>query len=154
MRERDIKEAIRAALEATGEFDGIFLFGFADASDSEAEAVRAVSILPMGFKEDDKWDGVLDGQMLEMGRLKIVIRVREGNAPIRDSEADRLLSVLRNAVNGRALNILIGEDFLYPQWTKITEGNWKDPLPPERDIECTFQYLYDAPDWTGFDTSP
>jgi hypothetical protein len=155
MRERDIRNAIRSALVATDAFDdgGVVLWGFRDASDQGADRTRAVSILPGPGKEDDKWDGVLDGQMLEMDHARLIIRVRDEDIQKRDEDADRLLNICKDALNGAALNTVLGEPVIYPQWTKIISWDWREPTPPQREIECVFQYLFDAPTWTGFDTS-
>lgn len=155
MRERDVLNAIRSALIATNAFDdqGVFLWGFNNAADEGADKTRAVAIIPLDGAEEDLYDDVLAGQMFETDRCKLVILVRDGDDRQRDEDADRLLNVCKDALNGNALNAVMGAQNLYPQWTKILRWSRKEPTPPQREIEAIFQFRFDAPTWVSFDTS-
>jgi len=157
-RERDIVNAVAAALDDTGLFDGIFPWALKDASDESADATRAVVISPIGGHVEDRHDSVVgdganDGEMIQRGRIRLVFLSRDADKQVRDESAGRLLEAAKDAINGRGLVRYLGEGVIYPQWTRVLSWKWDEPQPPQRGIEAVFEYAIDAPGWNLFDTS-
>lgn len=145
-RDSDILDAIEAALEATGEFDGIYRCSASELSGKPADDLRAVCLEPMVESDNDLWDSYSDGPMeLVSAQAAITLIVRHQDARVRDRLVDRLKSVARNALNGRSLCNLTLPDF-----TRFASFQSQKPKPPERMVRGTFAYRYLVDSFTNY----
>lgn len=145
-RDRDVRNAIQAALMATGAFDNVYLWQLATFSDRSSEDARAAAIEPVGWKETDNWDDVASGTIEINATCKIAFLARDEDEQARDEACEDLLNTACNALNGQSLS-----DLTLPQWTKFTDATWKPAIPPERQIVTTFSYRYLVDNCTSFD---
>lgn len=148
-RDRDIRNAMVAALEATNAFDAIYTTGLPKFDDKSAEDLLVVSIQPIDWSESDAYDDAPAGYMQIEGRVRFVFVARAQDEQARDDSVEDLLDFARNALNAQSL-----AELTMPTWTKFISGKWEDPAPPERKITAVFMYRYLVPTWTDFDTTP
>jgi hypothetical protein len=148
-RDRDVRNAIVAALEATNAFDAIYTTGLPNFDDQSAEDILAVSIQPIDWNERDEFDDAPSAYMQIESRLRLVFVARTADPQARDDSAEDLLDFARDALNGQVL-----AGITLPTWTKFSSGKWEDPTPPERKITAVFTYRYLVPTWADFDTTP
>lgn len=148
-RDRDIRDAIVAALQATNAFDAIYTTGLPKFDDQSAEDLLAVSIQPIDWSESDAYDDAPAGYMQIEGRVRFVFVARAQDEQTRDDSVEDLLDFARNTLNAQVL-----AGVTMPTWTKFVSGKWEDPTPPERKITAVFMYRYLVPTWTDFDTTP
>ncbi len=145
-RDADILDAVAAALEATGEFDGIYRCSVTEVGGKRADNLRAVCVEPMTETESDLWDSFSTGPMeVVQAQCAITLIVRHQDAQERDRLIDRLKSVARNALNGRSLKGLTMPDF-----TRFASFQSQRPKPPERQVRGTFQYRYLVDTFTSY----
>jgi hypothetical protein len=57
MRDRDVRNAIQAALIATGAFDGVWIWGLPEAYGTSSSQLAAAAIEPLSSQQDDRFDG-------------------------------------------------------------------------------------------------
>ena len=100
-RERDIRQMIRDVLEATREFDGVYLSGLPEAGRRSGDA-RAVWIEPGETTGPRPWDDTA-GDLLMTCRVNLAFLARDDDPQIRDETAELLLNVAANALGGQAL---------------------------------------------------
>jgi hypothetical protein len=148
-RDRDIRNAIVAALQANDAVDAVYTTGLPKMDDQSAEDLLVASVQPIDWRESDLADGAPAGYMFIDGRVRIVFAARSTNEQERDDAVEDLLEFALNSLNGQSLAGLTMQTF-----TKFSDVRWVDPIPPERQIVATFQYKYLVPTWTSFDTTP
>lgn len=148
-RDRDIRNAIVEALQATNAFDAIYTTGLPKLDDQSAEDLLAVSIQPIDWSESDAYDDAPAGYMQIEGRVRFVFVARAQDEQTRDDSVEDLLDFARNTLNAQVF-----AGVTLPTWTKFVSGKWEDPTPPERKITAVFMYRYLVPTWDGFDTTP
>ncbi len=146
MRDRDVRNAILDALQATNRFDGVYLWSLKDSADQAAGDARAAAIQPISWTESDQWDDVAAGVIQIDAQCRLVLMARDESPDARDESAEQLLNAACNAINGQSLAGLT-----LPAWTKIRSARWKDAIPPERQIEATIVYRYLVDDLASFD---
>jgi hypothetical protein len=147
MRERDIRNAIRDALLATGAFSDVWLTGLPESYGGAASDLTAASIEPASTSLTTGWDAQIAGALDYTARLTVTLLARHDDPQLRDELAEQLLNTLHNAVNGQSLAGLT-----LPAKTLIQSWTWQPAAPPERRIAAvvTFSYLVT---WEGWDTS-
>ena len=148
MRDRDVRNAIVTALEATGAFNGVYLGSLNDISDQSADDDRAAAIEPISWQESDAWDDVATGEIQIDAQCRLTFIARDESFQVRDDSAEQLLSTACDALNGQSLAGLT-----LPPWTKVTSARWKPAVPPERQIVATFSYRYLVDTFASFDES-
>jgi hypothetical protein len=132
---------------ATEAFDNVYLTGFSDQSDENAQDVLAAAILPVSWQESDDYDDTVSGLMQIDGKVTIFFLARDEDQQVRDEKCELLLNTAANALNGQSLASLT-----FPEWTKFKSVQWIDPVPPERKIRATFAYSYYVDTFTSFAT--
>ena len=147
-RDRDIRNAIQAALVATNQFGNVYLWSLADVSDHSADDTLAATIEPAGWQESDSFDDTVTGLVQIDGSCTITFFSRFEEPQQRDEACERLLEFACNALNGQSLAGVTA-----PEWTKFTSARWEPASPPERRIGATFIYRYFVENFTSFDES-
>jgi hypothetical protein len=150
MRERDVRNAIAAALLATNAFDanGVWLVSPEDQGQG-TDVAAAVWIEPTTGAIRDEWDAQPDGGVTITAILKITFSFRAEDPQSRDEGVERLFDVACNALNGQVLV----EGFTIPAWTRFQSWTWSPPGSPERQIVSMFRYDYEIEGWDSFDTT-
>lgn len=151
LRDRDVRRAIADLLDATNEFDGVYMLSLAEVSGRCAADARAVVIEPDSLEFSDPWsDGSSDGEpntgaLTVSARLLLTLMVRDDDPDRRDNGAERLASIVSNTLNGRSLAGLT-----MPLFTRFHSMTWLPPEPPERRISTIFTYRRLVEPWTAF----
>ncbi len=147
-RERDVRNAIRDALLATNAFgDAVWITGLPEDSGSAASDLLAAAIEPQSTNLNTGWDAQTDGGLCYSSTVTVTLLARNDDAQLRDEQAEQLLDVLANAVNGVSL-----AGITLPGKTYVSAWAWRPAMAPERRIAATvsFQYLVL---WEGWDTT-
>jgi hypothetical protein len=147
VRERDVRNAIADALEATGFFTSVWLSGLPEDYGQAAGSLSAAAIEPAGTTLVTGWDAQTAGGLRYDATCTVTLLARDDDPARRDESAEQLLDVLANAVNGQSLGGLT-----VPGRTWVQSWRWQPPAPPERRIAAVVQYGY-LVSWEGFDTS-
>jgi len=148
MRDRDVRNAIQAALLATGAFDGVWIWGLAEDYGTRAGNVAAAAIEPLSSTQADNWDSAMVGGLVITSRVTLTLLYRHSDPEMRDEAAELLLDTAANALNGQSLDGLT-----LPQLTRFESWTWQPPAPPERRIKATFAYQYIVEGWESYDTT-
>ncbi len=150
MRDRDVRNAIVTALQATGAFDagGVWINGRPEDHGAGASNVAAAAIEPVSSSLDDRWDAPVEGGLVVTSVVAITLFFRHEDAQLRDEAAELLFDTAANALNGQSL-----AGFTLPGLTRFTSWRWEKPAPPERRITATFTYQYIIEGWYDFDIS-
>jgi hypothetical protein len=151
-RDRDVRLAIASILEATHEFDGVYVKSLSEVPSQRAGDARAVSIEPDTMDFSDDWgggptDSTDPPPLIVSARLRLTFMTRLDDPSARDDEAERLANVAANALNGQSLAGLT-----LPAFSRFESLKWLPPEPPERRVSATFVYRYIVDSWTSFDT--
>jgi hypothetical protein len=146
-RERDVRNAIKDALVATGVFSDVWLTGLPEGFGQGASELTAAAIEPLSTQIATGWDAAPSGGLDYTAELAVTLLARHPDPQLRDELAEQLLDFLINAVNGQSL-----ADFTIPQQTMITSWRWLPAKAPERRINATVGFAYIVT-WDGFDTS-
>ena len=147
MRERDVRNAIKTALLATGAFSDVWLSGLPESCGRAASDLTAAAIEPSATSLTTGWDAQLAGGLDYTARLTVTLLARHEDPQLRDELAEQLLSTLHNAVNGQSL-----AGFTLPAKTLVQSWSWQPASPPERRIAATVSFSY-LVTWEGWDTS-
>ena len=147
-RDRDVRLAIQAALEATDEFDGVFVWGLPEDYGSGASTAVLAIIEPESSTQEDRWDAAPGSGLLITSRVTITLIYRALDPQLRDEAAELLFDTAANALNGQCLAGLT-----LPQLTRFVSWRWEKAGPPERRIASIFSYQYIVEGWDSFDTS-
>lgn len=149
MRERDARNALKAALMDTGAFSAVWTSGLPENYGQAASNLTAASIDPVGTAFTTGWDAAPWGGLDYTASLTVTVLARDSDPEIRDETAEQLLDCVANAVNGQSLGGLT-----VPQKTVVTGWRWVAAAPPERRIAATVRFSYLVEGWGSFDTSP
>jgi len=149
MRDRDVRNAIQAAMIATNAFDLGAVWMWAEDQGTPASQSAAAMITPMSSRQEDLWDSAPGGGLLITSLVKIEVAYRGEDAQTRDEGAELLLDTTANALNGQSLGGLI-----LPQTARMQGWNWQETITPERRIQATFSYQYIVEGWDSYDTTP
>jgi hypothetical protein len=149
MRDRDVLNAIKEALEATRAFDtaGVWLWDPEDFGEGTSIAAAAW-IEPATGAIDDRWDDAPGGGVIVTSTCKITIAARAEDTRLRDEMAENLIMFAFNSLNGQSL-----AELTLPEFTRFQSWTWLPPTPPERQIACTFSYQYIVEGWNDFDVT-
>jgi hypothetical protein len=150
-RDRDVRNAIKTLLDATGAFDsdGVWITGMPEDSGSGSSIAAAAAIEPVSSTQDDRWDGVAETGLVITSTVAITLIYRNEDPQLRDEGAELLLDTAANALNGQSLAGLT-----LPDLTRFLSWAWVSPTAPERKIRAQFQYQYLVEGWGGADTTP
>jgi hypothetical protein len=149
-RDRDVRNAIQTALQATDAFDGVYVWGLPEDYGSGASKETLAVILPMSSRQEDLWDSAAAGGLVITSRVVIMLAYRLIDPQLRDEGAELLLDTTANALNGQNL-----AGFTLPQTTRVIQWDWQPVTIPERRINCVFSYQYIVdPDWNAYDVTP
>lgn len=148
-RSDDIRDDIRARLEATGHFSRVSTRGTPDEQGFSAGDLVAAVIGMTADDTTDLYDGG-DGTGLRVdGRCPVTLMVRNADPQLRDRQLDLVRNVLRRAVNGQSLAGLT-----VPDKTYMKSSRPMPPKAPERRIEATVIWAYLPESWDDFDDAP
>jgi hypothetical protein len=155
-RDRDVRNAIQAALVATNAFDSspngegsVWIWGLPEEWGTGANAQAAAAIVPMSSRQEDLWDAAAAGGLVITSRVGIVLLYRHIDPQLRDEGAELLLDTAANALNGQSLAGLT-----FPQTAQIVQWDWQAPTVPERRINAIYSYQYIIEGWGEYDTTP
>jgi hypothetical protein len=148
VRDRDVRNAMQAALVATGAFDGVFVWGLPEDYGSGASNASLAVIEPESSTQEDRWDAAPGSGLFITSRVTITLIYRDEDPQLRDEAAELLLDTAANALNGQGL-----ADLTLPQLTRFVSWRWEKPDPPERRIASIFSYQYIVEGWDSYDTS-
>lgn len=149
MRDRDVRNAIQAALLATGLFDAVWIWGLPEDYGDGSSKMSACAIEPVSGKEEDLWDTEPTGGIIIWGVLRLTIVSRAEDPQARDESAELLLNTAMNALNGTSLASLT-----MPEHTKFASWKWEKPVNVERRITTTFNYRYIVEGWNALGVTP
>jgi hypothetical protein len=149
MRDRDVRNAIQAALENTDAFSGVHLWSPPEDYGSGSSEQAAVWIVPQSSRQEDLWDAAAAGGLVITSRIGLLLVYRHEDPQLRDEGAELLLDTAANALNGQSLGGLI-----FTQTARITGWDWQPPTVPERRIQATFSCQYIVEGWDNYDTTP
>jgi hypothetical protein len=151
MRDRDVRNAIFDALTATNEFStgGVWITGLPEDSGSPASEQCAVAIEPNATRQEDLWDAAADGELLVTSTIKITVLYRGLDIQLRDEAAERLIDVVRNALNGNGFG-----GMTLTQTARVAGWTWLPTTTPERRITTMYSYQYLEPGWQTADETP
>lgn len=148
MRDRDVRNAIQSALEATGAFDSVYVWGLPEDYGSGASQLAVAVIEPSVSTQTDLWDDNTTGALVVSSPVTLTFLARDEDPQLRDEAVERLLDVAADALNGQSL-----ASFTLPAFTKFSSWRWEKPTAPERRIIATFVYQYLVAGWDQYDTS-
>ena len=155
-RDRDVRNAVQAALVATDAFDvspaagaAVWIWGLPEDYGTGASSTAAAVIIPQSSRQEDLWDAAPAGGLVITSRLGIVLLYRNEDPQLRDEGAELLLDTAANALNGQSLAGLT-----FPQTTRIIQWDWQAPTVPERRIIAILSYQYIVEGWDEYDTTP
>ena len=148
LRERDIRNDIRARLEATGEFEEAWIPGLEDDRGNPTSQAFIASIEPASSVIYEAGDSVEIGGQVVTATINIRMVVRHEDPIIRDETAERLLNVCRNTLFGQSL-----AGFTFTQKTRVRRWQWLKPISIERRINMVLEtdYLDDGQAVAGTD---
>ena len=149
MRDRDVRNAIQTALEATGAFNAVHVWGLPADYGSGSSEQAAAWIVPQSSRQEDLWDAALEGGLLVTSQVAIVMAYRDDDPQLRDEGAELLLEYTANALNGQDLG---GQ--ILPQTARLLGWSWQPPESAERRIQAMFVYQYINEGWDSYDTTP
>jgi hypothetical protein len=148
-RDRDVRNAIQAALVATGAFDAVYVWGLPEDYGSGASNMALAVIEPESSAQEDRWDAAPTGDLIVTSRATITLIFRAEDPQIRDEAAELLFDTAANALSGQSL-----AGFTVPGLTRFVSWKWQPPTAPERRITAVFSYQYIVPGWDEYDTTP
>ena len=149
MRDRDIRNAIQAALIGTDAFNGVHVWGLPEDYGSGSSEQAAVWIVPQSSRQEDLWDSAPAGGLVITTRIGLLLAYRHDNPQARDEGAELLLDTAANALNGNGLGGLI-----FTQTARIISWDWQPPASAERRIQAIFSCQYIVEGWDEYDTTP
>jgi hypothetical protein len=155
-RDRDVRNAVKAALIATEAFDlmpsgdsAVWIWGLPEDYGTGSSIQAAAAIIPQSSRQEDLWDAASAGGLVITSRLGIALLYRHEDPQLRDEGTELLLDFAANALNGQSLAGLT-----FPQTTRIVQWDWQAPTVPERRINAILSYQYIVEGWDEYDTTP
>ncbi|MHB8359801.1 MAG: hypothetical protein ACYDCP_09950 [Thermoplasmataceae archaeon] len=147
-RDRDVRNAIQTALQATDAFSEVYLWGLPEDYGSGASQIAVAVIEPHSSTQADHWDGGPGTGLVVTSVVTITLIYRHEDPQLRDEAVELLLDVAANTLNGQSLASLTLSEL-----TRFTSWRWETPSHPERRISATFSYQYIVDGWADYDTS-
>jgi hypothetical protein len=148
-RDRDVRNAVQAALTETNAFDGVWIWGLPEDFGTGSSQQAAAAIVPQSSRQEDLWDAAPAGGLVITSRVAITLLYRNEEAQARDEGAELLLDTAANALNGQSLAGLT-----FPQTTRITQWDWQPAASAERRIQAILTYQYIVEGWESYDITP
>ncbi len=145
-RDRDVRDAIQSALQATEAFDAVYLWGLPEDYGSGGSQLAIAVIEPESSTQEDLWDAQPSGTLQVTSRVTITLLARNVDPQLRDAAVEDLFDTAANALNGASL-----ANFTEPAHSKFTSWRWQPPTAPERRIAATFTYRYLVSGWDAYD---
>lgn len=145
-RDRDVRNAIQSALQQTGAFDAVYVWGLPEDYGSGASNAAIAVIEPESSTQDDRWDSATSAGLVVSSRVTLTLIYRAEDPQLRDEAAELLFDIAANALNGRGLGGLT-----MPQLTRFVSWRWEKPTAPERRIASIFSYQYIVEGWDSYD---
>lgn len=147
-RERDVRNAIQAALIASGAFNDVWLSGLPEHCGQGADDLTAAAIEPVQGHLTTGWDAQILGGLDYTATCNVTLLARHPDPQLRDEMAERLLDTLANAVNGATL--VAG--YTVPGRSYVQSWRWAPPTPPERRIQAVVTYSFFVT-WESWDVT-
>jgi hypothetical protein len=137
----DVLTAIRDAIAATGEFDGVFMSDLPEERGRSGGDHNAAWVSPQTWEESSDFEDPGQTVLTRKVGWTLTLMVRRQDPEARDRELTRLLSVAQNAVDGQSVGGLT-----LPAWTRLKSGRYEKARPPERRLisSGTFAYQVDG----------
>jgi hypothetical protein len=146
VRDRDVRNAIKDRLVATGAFDGVWIWGPPEDYGTAASSLAAVSIEPESGSQEDRWDAGPNIGLEVTGRVMLTFCSRNEDPQVRDEAAEQLLYTAADVLQGQCLaGITVGDKTRFSTW------KWQAATAPERRITAAFTYTYLVPGWDKYD---
>ncbi len=149
MRDRDVRNAIQAALVETNAFDGVYVWGVPEEYGTGASSLAAAVIEPVSSDQTDCWDSQPGGGIQVRSLVSITFLCRKEDPQLRDEATELLFDTAADALNGQCL-----AQFTLPGLTRFMSWRWEKPTPPERRITAVFSYAYIVEGWDSYDVIP
>lgn len=147
-RDRDIRNAMRDACEATGLFDLATTGGLPEVNGGDSGQTAVIVIEPLNYIDSDPADEDFGPLLVRTGTARVTVLAIDQDGATRDELAEKLCHLASNACNGASLAGLT-----YPDKTRFTTWRWLKPSPPERRVEGTFTYQYEVGSFTDLGTA-
>lgn len=149
-RERDVRNAIRDALVATGAFGEVVLRALPELQGTPASDLTLASIQPASSRVVSGWDAAPGGILRYACTVTVTVLSRNADPELCDDAAEQLVNYVRDAVNGKVLV----PGYVVNQKLYVSNVAWKDPVAPERRVVVTVAYEYLDQGWDSADTTP
>jgi hypothetical protein len=147
-RDRDVRNAIQAALINTGAFDSVWIWGLPEDYGASSSNLAAAAIEPASSEQTDRWDDAVAGGLLVKSSVTITLLYRHEDPQLRDEAVELLFTTAADALNGKSLAALT-----VPAFTRFASWSWQKPTPPERRIVASFSYQYIVDGWDSYDVT-
>ena len=97
-RDRDVRNAIQAALVATGAFDpnAVWIWGLPEDYGAGASSLAAAAIEPSFSEQTDVWDDAPVGGLVGKSLVTITFLYRDDDAQLRDEACELLFDTAAN----------------------------------------------------------
>jgi hypothetical protein len=155
-RDRDVRNAVQAALVATNAFDlmpsgepAVWIWGLPEDYGTGSSLQAAAAIIPQSSRQEDLWDAQPAGGLVITSRIGLVLLYRNEDPQLRDEGAELLLDTTANALNGQSL-----AGFTLPAHTRIVQWDWPPVTVPERRVNAVLSYQYIVEGWDEYDVTP
>lgn len=126
-RDDQILANVKAALDATNQFDAVILVKLPEEAAFPASGRSAAYVQPVAYNEDSRHFDDSGPTQRRTVRYNVLVAVRNANQVDRDTELSRLGNVAQDALTGVSLGALT-----VPAWTKCSAGKYMTPAHPER----------------------
>lgn len=140
--------AIRAALDATGEFDAVWFGLDRDPIGRPSDDLLAIHVEPGRVATSTLGDDGPGGLMLLDATATLRVVVRMDDPELRDATLARLTTVARNALNARKL-----ARYCWPDWTRVSAWTTLPARDAERSTAASLSYRWHEDGWASADTS-
>jgi hypothetical protein len=149
VRDRDVRNAIQAALVATNAFDNVYVRGLPEEFGTGASGLAVATIEPLSSDQTVRWDSQPEGGLLVSSLVTITFLYRHEDPQLRDEAVECLFDTAADALNGQCL-----AQFTLPGLTRFVSWRWQNPTPPERRIAAVFAFAYIVEGWDSYDVTP
>lgn len=146
-RDRDIRAAIRDALAATRCYDGVYLSGLPEDFGQSSGRLLVAVVEPGGARVESPWDAAPEEGLVVRGSAALTLIARHEDPEIRDQDAEWLVAIACNALNGQTLAGVTS-----PQFSMVESWRALPAQAPERRFQATFNYLYFVEGVNNFNT--
>ena len=149
VRDRPILRLIRDALMASKEFDAVTTSGLPEMDGQSAGIARLGSLELQSSKEVVLFSDPYNVTVERTVHFLLTVSDRDNDPDARDDEADRLVAVAANAINGNDFGGVTIVDRTF-----LSAGTHLPPMGVERRIKAAGQFVYLIPSWNTRNTTP